>query len=213
MVIDPSLAKGLRKREHRRLTEAFKAVKSFSGKGTRAAWLRRAEREIKRLFGDYICWCNTQGTKPANTEKQFIVVSPTVNDAQYDYVISAIKAIGRNQSIDHIDISIAITHHAFERIIQSFGSINVKTAVIVLHVPIVSMFLTINKRDSFVKDEEFRICSGFGMFIFRVDDDECCVLRTVIKADALEGEKRREWEANIEDLLVAYEGSKGTGSE
>lgn len=195
MIIDSSLARGLHKRERRRLTSRLKTLLSVEGKGTRAAWLRRAHSRVMKSFDKYVILDFEEGTKPANTIKDYLVIAPATKDEYIAFVVVLIKIKGKDQSHDFKEAPIAITHHAYERVIQSVGHSNVKEAVEIMHFPILSMLSQISSKSVLAEGEEKRICDPFGMFFFRGDSEGQCLLKTVIKADALEGEKLREWEA------------------
>lgn len=197
MIIDPSLAKGLRKRELRRMSDIFNSASSREGKRSRAAWLRRTHALIIGTFGDYVIWVETEGAKPANTIKSYVVIMPIEGDDYIAFLIVFIQIKGKDQSIDIDNLPIAVTHHAFERVIQSVGIANVKKAAKILHSPINAVMAHITKEGLPDEGDKFKCCDPFGMFLFRGDGEGIYLLKTVIKADALEGAKRQEWTAKI----------------
>jgi len=146
-------------------------------------------------FDKYVILDFEEGTKPANTVKDYLVIAPATKHDYIAFVVVLIRIKGKDQSHDFKETPIAITHHAYERVIQSVGNRNVKEAAEIMHFPIVAMLAQINSKGVLARDEEKRISDPFGMFIFRGDDEGQCLLKTVIKADALEDEKLREWEA------------------
>ena len=70
-------------------------------------------------------------------------------------------------------------------------------AVKILHYPINAMLVHRQEKGVLDEDDTIRFYSPFGMFLFGVDEYDEWLLKTVIKADALEGEKRRDWETMI----------------
>ena len=198
MIIDPSLARGLRKRELRRLSDIFDSAKSREGKRSRAAWLRRTHALIIGTFGDYVIWVETEGTKPANTIKSYVVIMPVEDDGYIAFVVVFVQIKGKDQSIDIDNFPIEITHHAFERVIQSVGVANVKKAAKILHFPVNAVMAHITKEGLPDEGVIFKCSDPFGMFLFRGDGESTYLLKTVIKADALEGAKLQEWKAEIE---------------
>ena len=197
MIIDPSLAKGLRKRELRRLADIFDSSGSCGGKRSRAAWLRRTHAKIIRAFGDYVIWAETEGTKPANTIKSYVVIMPIEDDDYIAFVVVFVQIKGKDQSFDIDNLPIEVTHHAFERVIQSVGIADVKKAAKILHFPINAMMAHITKEGLPNEGDKFQCSDPFGMFLFRGDGEGIYLLKTVIKADALEGAKRQEWMTEI----------------
>lgn len=146
MIIDSSLARGLRQREHRRLVTILNKPPSIQGRGTRAAWLRRAHSRIMGIFDKYVVCNYEEGTKPANTVKKYMVMVPTTEDEYISYNVMLIEIKGKDQSHDLKESPIGITHHAYERVIQSIGSTKVREAAEILHSPVLSMIFHISKK-------------------------------------------------------------------
>jgi hypothetical protein len=78
-----------------------------------------------------------------------------------------------------------------------FSIANVMKAAKILHSPINAVMAHITKEGLPDEGDKFKCCDPFGMFLFRGDGEGIYLLKTVIKADALEGAKRQEWTAKI----------------
>ena len=211
MALDDSLAKGINKRIRRELTHRLEHVPSVKRGTKRKSWIKSIREDIEKHWSDLIISLTEEGD---SKDRKLIIIFIDIFDPKDQYIAYTLRmarASARNFDFSSRPFPIAITYHAFQRLIQSVNKTNLESLVDTLRAPLRGCMRNyVGDGNNAEVGSRFWVATDFGLFMFTKSDyvhealpNPSWLLVTVIKRDSLEGKKLEIYN----DCLARYEDS------